>query len=90
MRLSVSSVPELEPATILASIVFIFNAKTPPASGKFLLRPLHHMCVVLGLLVVKEGDGGERRRKRFSDDTLWGMSTYIRTHFGGRQTEKIS
>ena len=90
VHLSMSSIPKFKPATILASIVLIFNAKTPPTSGKFLLRPLHHVCVVLGLLVVKEGDGGERGRKRFSDDTLWGMSTYIRTLFYGWQTEKIS
>ena len=90
MHLSMSSVPEFKPLTILASIVLIFNAKTPPTSGKFLLRPLHHVRVVLGVLIVQEGEGGERGRKRFSDNALWGVGTNIRTLFDGRQTEKIS
>ena len=53
-------IPPLEPNTIRASIVFIFNTKASLASHKLLPGPLHHVLVVLGFLVVQEGDGGER------------------------------
>ena len=49
----------LEPNTIRASIVLIFNTKTSLAPHKLLPGPLHHVLVVLGCMVVQESDGGK-------------------------------
>ena len=57
-----SSVPEFEPPAILASVILVLNTKAFLTSCKLLLGPLHHVSVVLGVLVVEEGDGGERGR----------------------------
>ena len=61
-----SSVPEFEPPAILATVIFILNTKALRTSSKLLLGPLHHVHVILGVLVVEEGDGGERGRYRLS------------------------
>ena len=59
MGLTMPLIPPLEPNTIRASIVLIFNTKTSFASHKLFPGPLHHVLVVLGGLVVQEGDRGE-------------------------------
>ena len=63
-------IPPLEPGTIVTSIVFIVYTKASLTAFKILLGPLHHVLVVLGCLVVQEGDGGEGGRSWLSNDTL--------------------
>ena len=62
MSFPMSSVPKFEPPAILASVILIINTEAFHTSTKLLLGPLHHVRVVLGVLVVEEGDGGERGR----------------------------
>ena len=90
VRLTMSAVPEFQPTTVSASIIFVFNAEALCTPSKLFLWPLHHGFVVLWLLVVQEGDCRERGRKRFSNNALWRMITNIRALCVGGQKEKIS
>ena len=79
MVFSMPFVPPLKPGTIVAPVVFVFYSKTARMSVKLLFTPQHHVLVILGALVVEEGDGGGGGRPWLSQDTLRFMFTLANT-----------
>ena len=68
-------VPPLKPKASITSIVLIVYTETSLTPSKVLLRPLHHVLLVLGPLVEQEGDGGVRGWPWLSQNALWGVVT---------------
>ena len=68
-------VPPLKPNASITPVVLVIYTETPVTSSKFFLGPLHHVLLVLGPLVVQEGDGGEWGWSRLSCNALRGVLT---------------
>ena len=79
MRFPMPLIPPLKPNTGITPIVLIINTETTVTSSKVFLGPLHHVLLVLGPLVVQEGDGGEGGWSRLSYNALQGVLTAAAT-----------